>query len=254
MKRTMTRGFVLALGAVALLTRIAAATPSTHIWAPSTDVQPYGVFHLTHDVYLPVEEDESGNRPNTVTNLGLTVGVLPYEKLNMEVGFDHIAGYGELDNYPMYYNAKIGTPEDALGKGIPAIAAGIYAVGTKTDATDFNIYYGKIAKTLPVVGRFSVGYYQGNDKLLLDEKGEKDNSGLLLAWERTMSEISDNLWVSVDYQGGKNGFGALNYGFSWKFAPNVSVIFGYDDYNNPDLVDTFTVQMDIDVDVFSGKK
>ena len=65
-----------------------------------------------------------------------------------------------------------------------------------------------------------------------------------------------NLWVSVDYQGGESAFGSMNYGFSWKFAPNVSVLFGLDHYNNTslaNLTDTYTIQADIDFDLFSGK-
>lgn len=268
MKRTITKGFILALGCVALLTRIAGATPSTHIWSPSTDVQPYGVFHLTYDTYIPVKKDVNGNRPGTVANLGLTAGVLPYEKVNMEVGFDSITNGSSLDDYPFYINAKVGTPEDGIAKGIPAIAFGVYGVGTKTggearagevpkEGTDLNVYYGKIAKTIGPLGKFSAGYYQGNEKLLVDENGKKDNSGILLCWERTMSEISDNLWVAVDYQGGNNSLGALSYGLSWKFAPNTSVIFGYVDQNNDKLAgvaDSFTVQLDIDFDVFNKKK
>jgi len=56
----------------------------------------------------------------------------------------------------------------------------------------------------------------------------------------------------VDYMGGDNSFGALSYGFAWKFAPNTSVIFGYVDQIEDDLAaDTFTVQVDIDFDVFN---
>lgn len=246
MSKRMIKGFVFTLGAVALLTGTAGATPSTHIWAPSTDVQAYGVFHLTHDTYIPVE----GAKAAPVTNEGLTVGVLPSEKVNVEVGFDLINNGTPADADPIYFNAKVGIPEDALGKGIPALAVGAYALGTKKDSTDYNVYYGKIGKTVPVAGRFSIGYFQGNEDLL----GKDENAGILLCWERTMSEISDNLWVAIDYQGGKSALGALNYGFAWKFAPNTSVIFGYDDYNNVDLADTYTVQLDIDFDVFSGKK
>ncbi|MBI5344965.1 MAG: hypothetical protein HZB83_06470 [Deltaproteobacteria bacterium] len=244
------------------------ATPSTHIWSPSTDVQAYGVFHLTSDMYLPVKKDAYGTRLNTVTNVGLTTGVLPYEKLNLEVGFDHIAGFGSLDAYPLYLNAKVGVPENAYGEMFPALAAGVYSYGTKTGGeartgmtpkigTDYNIYYAKAAKTIGQAGRFSLGYYSGNKKLLVDENGESAENGVLLCWERTISEISENLWASVDYMGGKSGFGALSYGFSWKFAPNTSVIFGYVAPNNDKLAavaDTFTVQVDIDFDVFNKKK
>ena len=151
-----------------------------------------------------------------------------------------------------YLNAKLGIPENAFGDFFPAIAVGGYSIGTKSDVTDYNIYYGKVAKTIGPVGRFSVGYYTGNEKLLVDENGKSSENGVLICWERTISEISDNLWVSVDYMGGDNSFGALSYGFAWKFAPNTSVIFGYVDQIEDDLAaDTFTVQVDIDFDVFN---
>jgi len=53
--------------------------------------------------------------------------------------------------------------------------------------------------------------------------------------------------VAVDYQGGKNAFGATSFGVSWAFAKNVSVIFGYDVYNNKSRAgqNTATVQLDI---------
>ncbi|HBR18299.1 MAG: hypothetical protein A3G39_01620 [Deltaproteobacteria bacterium RIFCSPLOWO2_12_FULL_43_16] len=253
---------------------MAFATPSTHIWSPSTDIQPYGVFHLTSDIYVTTKGQDQqvggalGARPQTVTNLGFTVGVLPFEKVQLEVGFDHIAGYGTYDAYPIYYNAKLGIPEGAFGDFFPALAVGGYMLGTKTGGearvnetaklgTDYNILYAKAAKTIGPAGRFSVGYYKGNERLLVDENGKSDEAGILLCWERTMSEISDNLWLAIDYMGGDSSYGALSYGFSWKFAPNASVIFAYVDQNNDKLSaveDWFTVQVDIDFDVFSGKK
>lgn len=225
------------------------ATPSTHIWAPSTDVQPYLKWHLTSDFYVATESNAAGSRPNTITNFGLTVGVLPFKKLNMEVGFDHKSGYGDLDDYPWYFNTKVGIPEGTFGEFFPALAVGIYDVGTKEDKTDNNVVYAKVGKTFSVgdlsLGRFSVGYFIGNSDLLLHGT-KKDNDGALICWERTMSEISDKLWLAVDYQGSKSSYGALNLGFSWKFADNVSAIFGYDIYNDRDLANTYTVQIDID--------
>lgn len=238
------------------------ATATTHIWAPSTDVQAYKKWHITSDFYVPVESDAAGNRPNTITNLGLTIGVLPFDKLNAEVGFDHKSGYGALDDYPFYFNTKVGIPEGAYGELFPALAAGIYDVGTREDKTDYNVFYVKAAKTLtlaegffnlrfcPVdkgfsLGRISVGYFSGNDKLLLNGE-KKDNDGVLLAWERSVPEISDKLWVALEYQGSRSSYGTWNAGFSWKFSDNTSMIFGYDIYNDRDLADTFTVQLDID--------
>jgi hypothetical protein len=94
-------------------------------------------------------------------------------------------------------------------------------------------------------GRVSVGYFNGNEKLLVHGSKE-DNQGVLLAWERTMKEISDRLWVCVEYQGSKSSYGALNLGFSWKCADNVYLLCGYDIYNDRDLANTFTIQTDID--------
>lgn len=225
------------------------ATATTHIWAPSTDIQAYKKWHITSDFYVPAENDANGVRPNTITNFGLTVGVLPFRKLNAEVGFDHKSGYGELDDYPWYFNTKIGVPENSYGQFFPALAVGIYDVGTKEDKTDYDVVYGKMAKTFLFgdisLGKFSLGYFRGNPDLLL-HSGKKDNDGTLICWERTMTEISDKLWVAIDYQGSKSSYGALNLGFAWKFADNVSALFGYDIYNDCDLADTYTVQMDID--------
>jgi hypothetical protein len=237
-------------GAVAvcgIAAKDAAATPSTLIWSPSTDTQAYGVVHLTSDIYIPVKNDASGARPGTITNVGLTVGVLPLEKVGLEVGFDHIEG----DN-PLYLNAKLGMPEGAYGDYFPALAVGGFGIGTEADVTDYNVFYARAAKTIGPIGRLSAGYYMGNDTLLVDELGEAAESGVMVGWERTMSEISENLWVSVDYMGGESNLGVLSYGLAWKFAPNTGVIFGYVDQSNEDLApgDTFTVQVDIDANVF----
>ena len=136
----------------------------------------------------------------------------------------------------------------------------MYNIGTKSGdarkgdlATNQDIAYGLVAKTLPVIGRLSAGYFVGNKKVLvkdtLDSNGnfESDEKGVLLSWDRTMTEISDKLWVAVDYQGSKSVMGALSFGASWAFAKNVSVLLGYDIYNKKATggQDTVTLQLDI---------
>lgn len=230
------------------LVSYAFCTASTHIWAPSTDVQPYKKWHITSDFYVPTENNSDGTRAATVTNTGLTTGVLPFKNLNAEVGFDHKSGTG-VDNYPFYFNAKAGIPENAYGAFFPALAVGIYDVGLKHNKTDNNVSYFKAAKTFEInnfsLGRFSLGAFEGN-KNLLTYNGKASNKGILACWERTMPEISDKLWVAIDYQGSKSAYGAWNTGFSWKFSDNTSMIFGYDWYNNKNLANTYTVQLDID--------
>lgn len=244
-----------------LIPSIARATATTHIWGPSTDVQAYRVWHITGDMYLPVEETEQGRVP-TVTNIGLTVGVLPFKKVNAEIGLDHKSGYGYLDRYPLYLNLKIGIPEGAFGEYSPAAAVGIFDVGTKSYeedtgiGTNFNVAYLKVAKTFSPVGRFSLGFFSGNKDLLLDEKGEASESGLLFAYERTMTEISDKLWLCAEYMGGESAYGTFNIGGAWKFADNVALLLAYDSYLNSDLKlpDAFTMQVDIDFNCPFGKK
>lgn len=232
------------IGAV-MIGGVAYATPSTQIWIPSTDIQPYKKVHFGADTYIKTASQDNGVTEPTVTNLGLTVGVLPWEKFQMEVGIDY-RDIGGNHAYPLLFNAKVGIPEDALYKYSPAIAVGGYDFGTKSDVTDNNLFYALVAKTIGKLGRLSAGYYTGNDKLLIKTDGTKDNDGVLLSWDRTISEISDKLWLAVDYQGGKSAYGALSFAFAWKFAPNVGVIYGYDIYNESALKPTATIQLDID--------
>src|SRR2546422_9546803 len=73
------------------------ATPSTTYWTPSTsDVPPFNVWHIGVDNYFRLYQTNVEQPTGTgaagpgafFTDLGLTVGVLPFEKLNMEVGTD----------------------------------------------------------------------------------------------------------------------------------------------------------------------
>ena len=236
------------------LCNFVSGTPSTQIWIPSTDFQKFKTFHLGIDNYFRIKNQSYNSRGAGIYDLGLTAGVLPFEKLQAEVGVDYLyMGDGIYDNNPIYFNIKAGTPEESLFKGSPAIAFGVYNLGTKTGLTNYNMVYGLIAKTIPFIGRVSAGYYFGNEKLLLDENGKISKNGILLSLDRSMKEISDKLWLAVDYQGGRNYLGALNVGFSWSFSSNVSVILAYDIYNNhkayynsKDInVNTITTQLDI---------
>ncbi|MFZ3114731.1 MAG: hypothetical protein WA133_09945 [Syntrophales bacterium] len=236
---------VMGIISAAMICGVAHATPSTQIWIPSTDIQPYKKVHFGADTYIKTASQDNGITEPTVTNLGLTVGILPWEKFQMEVGIDY-RDIGGNHTYPLLYNAKIGIPEDSLCEYSPAIAVGGYDFGTEKDVTNSNLVYALVAKTIGNLGRVSVGYYTGNDKVLLDIDGNKDNDGVLLSWDRTISEISDKLWLAVDYQGGKSGYGATSFGAAWKFAPNVGVILGYDVYNESSYEPTATIQVDID--------
>lgn len=233
---TMATALIIAASGAAL------ATPSTQIWIPSTDIQAFATGHLGIDNYI--RTTSKGGGANTY-DIGLTAGVLPFEKLQMEVGIDYIdAGTNSAaDKSPLYFNGKLGTPEDSLFKFSPALAVGIYNAGTKAGITGQNIVYGLAAKTLPIIGRISAGGFHGSETVL----GAGQNDGVLLSWDRTMSEISDKLWLAVDHQSGNSFMGATSFGAAWAFSKNVSVIVGYDIYNNVNTggKNTITTQLDI---------
>src|ERR1035437_2132134 len=254
-RKSLTRLAVLALFGIILSVNAAKATPSSIIWIPSVDFQGFKSWHLGMDNYIRMQK-VNGVRGAGMYDLGLTTGILPFKNFQAEVGVDYLSmGDNVYDDHPIYLNGKVGFPESGLFKGSPAIAVGAYNVGLKTNLTNYNIVYGLIAKTIPVIGRLSVGYYSGNKKLLVDENGASKQSGALVSWDRTMTEISDKLGFAVDYQSNRNYLGALSLGFSWSFSKNVSVIFGYDIYNNKKALynstnanaNTFTTQLDINI-------
>jgi hypothetical protein len=244
-------------------TGIAMATPSTQIWIPSTDVQGFGTFHLGIDNYFRASgvpksaPTFASSRDANVMDIGPVVGISPFEKLQAEIGFDYLVIANDPnDNHPWSGNFKIATPEDSLFKYSPALAVGMYNIGPSIDkanapfvASGQNIAYGLAARTLPVVGRLSAGYYRGAARALVSDFTtlKKENDGVLLSWDRSMTEVSDKLWMAVDYMGGSNVNGSVNFGASWNFAKNVSVIFGYDVYTKKSLAgnNTFTTQLDI---------
>lgn len=223
------------------------ATPSTQIWIPSTDIQGFLKPHIGWDVYL------TNTGYGAISNGGITMGVLPFEKLGLEIGVDYRVLGGDHSK-PIYLNAKLGTPEGAFFKFMPALAVGGYDFGfMPNDAMRYNILYGLAAKNIWKLGRFSIGGFKGAvgsdpDKTFYipSDPAKVDDVGLLVSWDRVMSELSDNLWLAVDFQSGSSYYGALSFGASWNFAPNASVILGYDIYNDRDAVKpTFTVQFDL---------
>jgi hypothetical protein len=228
---------------VMVLNNFVSATPSTQIWIPSTDIQGYLNPHFGWDCYL------TNTGVGAVTNGGITMGVLPFKKVGLEVGID----YRDLSGnhyYPVYFNAKLGVPEDAFFKYMPAIAVGGFDFGLKDSATNYNVTYALLARTLPVVGRLSIGGYTAlsPDMLWMSSKGKVEKSGVLVSLDRAMTEISSKLWLGIDYQSGNNAYGALSFGGSWNWSPTVSTILGYDIWNDSDVLKpTFTFQLDINL-------
>lgn len=256
------RSMILAAALTLTCASAALATPSGQIWIPSTDAKGFKEVNISIDNYIRMSH--AADAKSNYYDAGVTVGVSPFEKFKVEVGVDYytdnlnVGGSSTASAHPIVFNFKGALPEDAFFKGMPAFAAGMFGIGTfdrgEAGNTMSNVAYGLVAKTLPVVGRFSVGGYHGAAKNLISDTGAKANTGVLASWDRTMSELSDKLWLSVDYMSGNSGFGALSVGGSWAFTPNVSLLVGANFYNPfydpqggalPGGKPTITTQLDI---------
>lgn len=96
--------------------------------------QARGVPHVTYDTYFwkgPAAGSQGA--PNYPIDTGLTVGFLPSDRIQGEVGFDLLLPSQD----PLFLNVKLCTPEAALFKGSPGISFGIYNAGFKKDVTDY---------------------------------------------------------------------------------------------------------------------
>ncbi|MFL5365435.1 MAG: hypothetical protein ACJ781_08160 [Myxococcales bacterium] len=237
------------------------ATPSTTFWAPSnTAIQPFLVPHISYDTYF-------GGKPGTTTpgspiypvTTGLTMGVLPWEDLQLEVGFDMLLPASD----PLLLNAKLGVPEDKLFAWQPSLAFGIFGVGTKkstdtTLGTDYNMLYAQAQHSIPQVGGYvSVGgYYALQEKLFQSSGGGTVRSGFMGGL--LSPDINVNLpWLlkinfAADVQTGKNVFGAAGGGIGLYFTDKIDLLTGpvyfFDPASQPGGRQWFwTVQLDVDL-------
>jgi len=162
----------LVAGAFLMSANAAWATPSTTFWTPATTyVQPFGIPHLTYDTYF----GEKGAYP---IDVGLTMGILPFEKVQAEIGFDLF--YPGYTANGFYLNAKLGLTEGALGSWFPGISAGIHGVGLKSGTSDYNILHAEVGKALPIGTIVVGGYYgAGSEALWTGSDGSVNRLGLL---------------------------------------------------------------------------
>src|SRR5450759_4836227 len=77
------------------------STASTQIWIPSTDFQKWKTMHLGLDNYIRTDKI-NGIRGAGMFDLGLTTGLLPFEKFQGEIGVDYLSmGDNNYDDYPI---------------------------------------------------------------------------------------------------------------------------------------------------------
>jgi len=233
---------------VAMACGTAMAIPSEQIAIPSTDAK--GFKEVTLNIISTQRFSSNADAGASSYDAGVLVGVLPFESLKLEVGFDYLTSNlqsdNSADNHPFYFNAKLATPEDLGFKGVPAFAVGVYNLGIYDKpesgtpkpgdvlSTRQNLAYALAAKTLPVIGRLSVGGYHGAARALAtsgNPGNTNNNSGFLASWDRGITEISDKLWLGIDYLSGNNANGELGIGGSWAFSKQVTLLVGVQTFN-----------------------
>jgi hypothetical protein len=247
-----------ALEAAAIAALLAAApaawaTPSTTFWTPATTyTQPYLVPHLTYDTYVA----EKGSLQN---DYGLTIGVIPSDKIQGEVGIDlFLPGY--LSSFTQL-NGKLTLAEGAFGAWQPGVSVGIMNVGFKKDVSNYDLLHLDLGKTLPF-GTVAVGgYYGAGSKLLwTGSDGKVNRAGFMASY--TSPDIAVNVpgLQKVNFLGdiatGKNWMGAVGGGVALYFTPAIDLITGpvwfldQDYYKSAYGTDfMWTVQVDVDIDV-----
>ena len=257
----------LAACALALPAQRASATPSTLFWTPATNyIQPYLVPHITYDTYF-------NDKANYPMDLGLTIGILPFEKFQAEVGLDFFlpywnSGFGSSHGLTTFFgspagtlqlNAKAGFVEGAFGEWFPGITFGIYGVGVN-QATQFDVLHAEIGKTFGF-GAITVGGYYGaggSNKYWSDVDGVYlDRAGFIGSYLSPDIEIGlkglTKINFFADVQTGNNVYSAVAGGVGIYFTPSIDLLTGpvffLNKYSQVGMSNfMWSVQLDVDID------
>jgi len=211
----------------------ALATPTTLIWIPSTDVQPYQVLHFDADMLLYT----NGGATGAEADLGFLYGALP----RLELGIDFVNNFFNAEGTstnPIWFNGKvqiIGTNTSTF-----ALSAGVENVAVQAPA-NAEMWYGVASYRFGKV-RVTGGGYSGLRSVL-----GSDHTGFLFGLEYVPN--NPKWWYATDYQSGRNPFGTWNIGTAYHFTDKISYIIGMDFYNAPEIVgakSSITGQLDVD--------
>jgi hypothetical protein len=207
------------------------------------------VPHVTYDTYY----GEAGGYP---VDTGLTMGIIPGNKVQAEVGYDTF--FPTSNPIGFYLNGKVCTPENSLFKGSPGFGVGVYNMGLHNDVTTYHTLYGVGQKTLPFGGYVSLGFYYGlgSDALYTNENGDLKKAGAIVGWSSPDIKVGlkglQKLNILGDIQTGKNALGGGGLGIDIYFNDYIGLITGpvwyFDKHLQPGGASwLWTTQVDIDI-------
>lgn len=247
MKKTLE---ALVAAAALAATPVAYATPSTTVWTPATTyTQPYLVPHLTYDSYVA----EEGILANTY---GLTMGVIPGDKLQGEIGFDVF--YPGFTADWLQLNGRLTLPEGLAGSWQPALSVGISNVGFEKDVSDYHLLHATISKTTPI-GTIGVGgYYGAGSKVLWTGSDGEERAGFMATYSSPEIPIGlpglEKLVFLADVATGKNWLGGVGAAAALYFNSNIALLTGPVFFLDSDLYKAtvgtdfmWTAQIDVDL-------
>ncbi len=261
-RQVVLRGALTVIGAISLAAgRAAFATPSTTFWTPMTqDIQPFGVLHIGVDNYFRLKTPVTNTNAAFPTDFTApTIGILPFRRIQMEAGFDYFAS----THHPWLFNTKIGALEGSFFKNQPALEIGIYDAGERFNPgpgesrMDFDVVYGVVGKTIPKVGRLSVGPYIGNRAALVSSDGKHENVGFMTAFDHSFVPVTgkdgsieySKVVFAADYQSGKNALGAAGGGLYYYFTSDISLLVGPTFFNDKDLNGSWRLSTQLDINL-----
>lgn len=252
------RRVALLVAGTALVPAMASATPTTTYWAPSTALcQPKARPHITYDTYFGKGTPPPGaGAPAYPIDTGLEMGVLPWDKVQAEVGYDVLLP----SSNPVFFflNAKVCTPESSLFKGSPGISAGFYNLGFRKDVTDYNVFHLMFQKALPGGAYVAAGLYRGlgSEVLFTNSDGKIVRTGAMIGVLSPDIPIGirglKKLNITADVQTGKNVLGGGGFGLYLYFTDTVDLLIGPVFFFDRDLQPgrsrvMWTTQLDIDI-------
>lgn len=241
---------------------VLSATPSTTYWAPSmATCQGKYVPHITYDTYygkgtaIPAGAAAASGMRAYPVDTGLTMGVLPWQKVQAEIGYDVLLP--SANPVFVFLNGKVCTPESSLFPGAPAISVGFYNVGFRKNVTDYDVMHVMVQKSFPFGGYISAGLYHGlNDVLLTNSDGKVVKTGVMLGWSSPDIKVGlkglQKIDIIADVQTGKNALGGGGVGATIYFNDYIDLIVGpvfyFDSALQPGgAKHLWTTQVDIDI-------
>ena len=247
---------------------VAGATPSTTYWAPSTTyVQPFLVPHVTYDTYFwrGAVTGQPGS-PLYPVDTGLTIGVLPFDALTLELGFDLLLP----SPIPGSSTRRPASPRACSSRSRPRSHSASSAWEPRVRPTPFQAptttsCTARRRRDLPWGGYVSVGgYYGAGSRILwLGSDGNENRAGFMGAV--AAPDINVNLpglkkiVLVGDVQTGKNVFGAGGFGAYFYFTDTIDLLTGPVWFFDGDLQPgqrnlLWTVQVDVDIPLFAPRR